>query len=38
MEMVRRLLLLLKSENLCDKMGHYVAEDGVWTDEHFMAF
>jgi hypothetical protein len=37
-EMVRRRLLLLKSENLCNKMGHYVTEDGVWAEEHFMAF
>jgi hypothetical protein len=37
-EMVRPRLLLLKSENPCDKMGHFVTEDGVWADEHFMAF
>jgi hypothetical protein len=37
-EMVRRRLLLLKSESLCDKMGPYMTGDGVWADEHFMAF
>jgi hypothetical protein len=37
-EMVRLRLLLLKSDNLCDKLGHYVMDEGVWADEHFMAF
>jgi hypothetical protein len=34
-EMVPRRLLMLKSENLLDKVGHYVMDDGVWVRSAF---